>query len=553
MKANEGTNLVSGNHGGERKRSGNHSRKTFSVTFTVLTIIGMVWFGNKTSDNVEEVKMSDVEAGEVSWNHFTAWKAPKWKTPEPEKRCDWVLEQFLKRDKGVPVDELIVKYKEQSTDFNVFYRATAHLYWNDFYNKDWDRSLIYSLRDSVKLPGGIKAGRYSFYTWVTGDQHLSNFGAWRNRHGDVVFGVNDFDEAAIYDFEVDVYRVAVSVYNHAFTNGLSKDEIRDALSAFFDTYVETVVGYIGNENAAEFELTSKTTTGKLKKYLKKVEDKYSRKKQLGKFTEVDETTGERHFIKGEQGEPHIRTKLMAVPPAKEDEIRDAFTSTKYGATMMKIGWGVRPWDDRFFTVVDVAQRIGTGIGSFGVPRYYVLLHGTDNLLTDGSEVILDVKYETTPAFAQVLTPDETAWYKVMFPNEASRVVEAQRRLTSFTDPYTGWIILNNTSYYVRQRSPYKNSPDLDKLTDPDEFTEFMQQVAVATATSHVRGSVAEPGSGDFKHAVKAYLGDNWRKRKEWMDFAITFCYIYHLQVLMDYECFDDYVTNFTEYHSAKDN
>lgn len=70
---------------------------------------------------------------------------------------------------------------------------------------------------------------------------------------------------------------AVSVYNHAFTNGISKDENRDTLSAFFDTYVETVVGYIGNENAAEFELTSKTTTGKLKKYLKKVEDKYSRK------------------------------------------------------------------------------------------------------------------------------------------------------------------------------------------------------------------------------------------------------------------------------------
>lgn len=52
---------------------------------------------------------------------------------------------------------------------------------------------------------------------------------------------------------------------------------------------------------------------------------------------MDEITGERHFIKGEYGEPHSKTKSMAVPPATENEICNAFVSTKYGATMMKIG------------------------------------------------------------------------------------------------------------------------------------------------------------------------------------------------------------------------
>jgi uncharacterized protein (DUF2252 family) len=40
----------------------------------------------------------------------------------------------------------------------------------------------------------------------------SNFGAWRNRGGEVVFSVNDFDEAAIYDFHIDVLRIAVSIW-----------------------------------------------------------------------------------------------------------------------------------------------------------------------------------------------------------------------------------------------------------------------------------------------------------------------------------------------------
>jgi len=51
-------------------------------------------------------------------------------------------------------------------------------------------------------------------------QHVSNFGAWRNRHGDIVLGVNDFDEAVVYDFQIDIWRLAVSMYDHSISNGM---------------------------------------------------------------------------------------------------------------------------------------------------------------------------------------------------------------------------------------------------------------------------------------------------------------------------------------------
>ena len=56
-------------------------------------------------------------------------------------------------------------------------------------------------------------------------------------------------------------------------------------------------------------------------------------------------------------------------------------------------------------------------------------------------------------------------YHTIFANEAMRAVEAQRRLTSYTDPYTGWVYIDGEAYAVRQRSPYKDSLDLESFGD----------------------------------------------------------------------------------------
>jgi len=219
------------------------------------------------------------------------------------------------------------------------------------------------------------------------------------------------------------------------------------------------------------------------------------------------------------------------------------------------GWAVLPWDDAYFAILDVAERIGSGIGSYGVDRYYVLLKGRDELLLDdgedGSAVILDVKYQPTSAVTRVLNKEDAAWYKVMFPNEAARVVEAQRRLTSYTDPFTGWVTLRNLdpkddtygqdrAFSVRQRSPWKDSIDIDHLTDPADFNDYVRQIAAATATSHVRGSVAK-APADFKHVIYTCLGGSSHKRREWGKVVAKVAKAYREQVLLDFECFRDYV------------
>lgn len=470
--------------------------------------------------------------------------------PEPQPRCAWVQAMFEERDGSDPFGtELYDTYKAQSKDFNVFYRATAHIFWNDYVNNVWGdytRSVLDDLE--IRLGANVPLTPKSTWTWVTGDQHLSNFGAWRNRHGDVVFSVNDFDEAAIFDFHIDVLRIAVSIHNHALANGLDVSHTRRIIRSFTESYVDTVLGYVGNNKAELFELTPHTARGKLQSFLQDVQSGNSKNKQLSKYTGMDEITGLPYFLKGNATVPHPKTKLASLPPEVEERVRGAFRSTGYGATMMKLGWNVREWDDEYFHVLDVAARVGSGVGSFGVDRYYVLLKGTDSLLQetqDGSAVILDVKLEPKGAVERVLSKNDRAWYRNIFQNSADRAVEGQRRLTSFVDPFTGWISLDDDNdgvfdhFVVRQRSPWKDSFDLDNLSDRNEFKDFAEQIAIATATSHVRGSVAK-APADFKNVIDAIMLDQ-QDRKEWGKGVENFAQAYHQQVLLDYKCFCEFI------------
>ena len=122
-----------------------------------------------------------------------------WTSPVAKERCEHVVDVFQQRAEafGAPRSVLVEEYKLQSENYNVFFRATAQLFWLDFAGGKWAN---FSLADIGLEPvmDGVPLTTTSLYTWITGDQHLSNFGAWKNRGGEVVFSVNDFDEAAIY-------------------------------------------------------------------------------------------------------------------------------------------------------------------------------------------------------------------------------------------------------------------------------------------------------------------------------------------------------------------
>lgn len=463
-----------------------------------------------------------------------------WKIKEAVPRCEKVVELITRHDVGKPKETLQQRYKAFVANSGSFYRGTANLFWHDFVQEGWGEFNLSRIGIHSSIHDDSPLQRTSLWTWVTGDQHLNNFGAWQNRHGDVVFGVNDFDEAIIYDFQMDVWRLGVSVYSQAIANGLSDEEASAAVLTMCDSYVATVEGYIGNERAAVYEISDATATGRLAKWLAEVKANQTHHKMLDKYTQLG-ADGRRKFKRGK--------KLRDVSAAFAEEVRHALNGTGYGATMMKIGWHARLWDPTSggtsFQVVDVAQVIGAGVGSFGVGRYYVLLAAPDSDHTDGDDVvaadagvILDVKFEPPPAATGALNPYERAWYETQFLNNAARTALAQRALTSFTDPWVGWARINGSHYAVRQRSAWKASFDLSQLRDYAEYAAFVSQVAASTATSHARSSVGK-SPGSFKEVLAAVLGQSSARATWSMAVSLTAA-AYHEQVQLDYACFSEY-------------
>ncbi|RUM27376.1 DUF2252 domain-containing protein [Rhizobium vallis] len=80
--------------------------------------------------------------------------------------------------------------KMRSNDF-VFLRAT---YWR------WSETILEICPDLGEAPEVL----------AIGDTHLENFGTWRDVEGRLVWGANDFDDAALMPYALDLVRLAAS-------------------------------------------------------------------------------------------------------------------------------------------------------------------------------------------------------------------------------------------------------------------------------------------------------------------------------------------------------
>src|SRR5271168_4494121 len=95
--------------------------------------------------------------------------------------------------------------------------------------------------------------RATFYRWVqvwpevcadldraphilsVGDLHVENFGTWRDSDGRLVWGVNDFDEACLYPYTMDLVRLATSALLAAKAERLIMKP-KDAATAILEGY-----------------------------------------------------------------------------------------------------------------------------------------------------------------------------------------------------------------------------------------------------------------------------------------------------------------------------
>src|SRR5262245_50199541 len=100
----------------------------------------------------------------------------------------WLRKQ-LRGD--VVESDLAAKHEKMSAGPFPFLRAT---YWR------WAETILTICPDLAKAPTAL----------AVGDIHLENYGTWRDLDGRLVWGVNDFDEAATMPYVLDLVRLATS-------------------------------------------------------------------------------------------------------------------------------------------------------------------------------------------------------------------------------------------------------------------------------------------------------------------------------------------------------
>ena len=118
-------------------------------------------------------------------------------------------EDWLRAQLGDELVEKDLARKREKMEKNafVFLRAT---YWR------WTETILSVCPGLADAPAVL----------AIGDTHLENFGTWRDAEGRLVWGANDFDDAAVMPWPLDLVRLAASAL---LAGGESAGDICDAV------------------------------------------------------------------------------------------------------------------------------------------------------------------------------------------------------------------------------------------------------------------------------------------------------------------------------------
>ena len=359
---------------------------------------------------------------------------------------------------------------------------------------------------------------------LCGDAHLSNFGIFATPERNLVFDINDFDEAYPGPWEWDLKRLAASAMVAGRENGFKEQDCRrlaeivprsyrQAMRRFSEVPILEVWYYhIDADTVIQvFDKYAKNSVKDTRKTFNKAGSRTS-ERTLQKLTEF--VDGKRQFV----NDPPLLERWSNF---LTDEQKQQFTAqdveNNFSAYVNSLPEERRRLLRRF-RITDVALRVG-GVGSVGTRCTIVLLEGD----AEQDALILQQK-ETGPSALEAYLP------KKDFESQAQRVVIGQRMMQAASDIFLGWhqSTMSGNQYYWRQLKDKKGSFDMQKLDERGMGT-YLGVCSTCLARAHAR-------AGDAT-AISGYLGSG-----DVFDNAITeFATAYADQTEKDYQLLVDAV------------
>ena len=322
---------------------------------------------------------------------------------------------------------------------------------------------------------------------ICGDAHLGNFGFYASPERDLVFDLNDFDEAHPGAWEWDLRRLIASVHVAGRQNGASEDECGEAVRRCVRSYREHL-SHLAEQpllaraydrlNLDRLHRAAAGATGR-----RAIENAAARARKrtsdraLPRFTEQHD--GGLRLVQ----EPPLITR-----PDPEQYERIAVALDDYLQTL-RTQWAVILGGYR---LVDVAHKV-VGVGSVGLRAYIALCEGS----SPDDVLFLQLKQARRSVVAQYVHGD-SAWHD----HQGQRVVQYQQALQTVSDPLLGWTTVGPRQYYVRQFRDMKGAVVVDGIDAP-ALADYAGVCGLLLAKGHARTSGASMITGYLGRSDKA--------------------------------------------------
>lgn len=423
-----------------------------------------------------------------------------------------ILNEFDDQCMKLDYEKRKSKYAKMMESPFRFFRGSAYLFYYDI------TKIPFSFHTAEDKP-----------TWIQGDLHMDNFGAFQNELGEIVYDINDFDEGYVGSYLYDLLRMSVSIALYGEAQGLSDKEQKQRIAHYLQAYYAQLKRFTkGKDDPFTLTFTKENTKGPVKKVLKKLA-KRQRDHLLQDITYINENN-QRVFSWSEEIQPTSNSEKNILESLTEAYFNSLDTEDKK--------------DISFYKIKDIARKHGTGTASIGLDRYYILIEGAKD--AQGlDDLVLEVKEVRSPIPAYFLPYREQFWEK--YEHQGKRVVETQKAMHHLEDPYLGYLTIDGRDFYVRERSPYKKKVKADQLITPENFDATLEIMGKVTAKIHARADVdteKELFSYECEEEILAAIGANFDHFCSQIVFVAS---SYKEQVNNDYKLFCQWVNeDFTE-------
>jgi uncharacterized protein (DUF2252 family) len=284
--------------------------------------------------------------------------------------------------------------------------------------------------------------------WIVGDMHLENVGAYRNDADEVVFGLNDFDDATIGPLRCDVLRLSTSVVLASLGPAHTGAQAIALAERLVGAYLQSLAG--GGAPREPRPIAA---------LIEKVKAR-SRKQLLDERAPEDH--GARRFVRGDRYldlPPDVAARVPALLVAYVQALGDR-----------------APGKASEYRIEDSAFRVA-GNGSLGVMRVALLVR--DHA---GEERLLELKEARAPSPDALFQPPPGHW-----THPAERCVAGARALCTAPHRLLAAVKAGDLSFYGRRLFPQEDKLDLSAAPALDEIVSY---IGHRVGEAHARGAAA---------------------------------------------------------------